>query len=271
MQVFKIALTTLVVGILALGAAAAGVVYSGAYNVAATDKHWPITYWVLNQAVHRSVERQSADIEAPELGGEQQLLAGAANFDAMCAGCHAPPGARPSVAAQGMNPEPPGLAHAGAEMSASEIYWILKHGIKASGMPAWGSTHSDADLWAMTAFVKQWPEMSETDYEQMLASAETSGIGHHAGGGGHDGGGHSDGQGDDQGGGHHNGGGKGSDGNNADHKSGGHGDGDQGGGHDDGGNKSSVGNNSDDKAGGHDDTDGRDSAADSHNDDGHAH
>ena len=66
MQVFKIALTTLVVGILALGAAAAGVVYSGAYNVAATDKHWPITYWVLNQAVHRSVERQSADIEAPE-------------------------------------------------------------------------------------------------------------------------------------------------------------------------------------------------------------
>lgn len=242
MQVLKIVLATLIVSVLALGAAAAGVIYSGAYNVAATDKHWPVTYWVLNQTVHRSIERQAAGIEAPELGGKQQLLAGAANFDAMCASCHAPPGAKPSVAAQGMYPKPPDLAHAGDEKSASEIYWILKHGIKASGMPAWGGSHSDDDLWAMTAFVKQWPEMSEADYNQMLASAETSGVGHHAGGGGGDehGDGHADEHGDE-------------------HR------GDQGSDQHDAGNQSPDDDNADDQA------DGHDSATDSHDDDGHAH
>ncbi|ROO23131.1 c-type cytochrome [Salinisphaera orenii] len=178
MQVFKIALTTLVVGILALGAAAAGVVYSGAYNVAATDKHWPITYWVLNQAVHRSVERQSADIEAPELGGKEQLLAGAANFDAMCSDCHAPPGGQQSVAARGMYPKPPELTHAAEEKSPAELFWVIKHGIKASAMPAWGASHSDEEMWAMTAFVEQLPGMSATDYRQMLQTAKAQGIGH---------------------------------------------------------------------------------------------
>jgi len=187
MKVWKTVLATLAISGLVVGLAAAGVIYSGAYNVAATAKHWPITRWVLAEAVHQSVERRAADIQAPELGGTSQLLAGAANFDAMCSGCHEPPGANPSVAAQGMYPRPPSLAEAGAHMSASEIYWILKHGIKASGMPAWGDTHSDEDLWAMTAFVKQLPDMSKANYDQMVAAADESGIGHGDGhGDGHD-------------------------------------------------------------------------------------
>ncbi len=216
MRVFKIALVTLVVSVLALGAAAAGIIYSGAYNVAATSEHWPVTRWALSQTVHRSIEQQATGIDVPELGSEDQLLAGAANFDAMCSGCHAPPGAKPSPAARGMYPAPPDLAHAGEEMAANEIYWVLKHGIKASGMPAWGPTHGDDELWAMTAFVKQWPDMSAADYDQLLAAAESSEIGH-----GHDGGSHDEGHSDS-----HGEGGKDSD-------SGGHGHGDES--HQDGG------------------------------------
>lgn len=52
-------------------------------------------------------------------------------------------------------------------------------------MPAWSSTHSDEDLWAMTAFVKQLPDLSKADYDQMVVAADASGIGHHAGGDGH--------------------------------------------------------------------------------------
>jgi len=249
MQTLKIVLVTLVVSFATVAVAAAGLVYSGAYNVAATSKHWSATHWILEKTVHRSVDAQAAGITAPRLGAEEQLLAGATNFDAMCSGCHAPPGAKPSVAAQGMYPAPPELTHAAQEKSPAEIFWVIKHGIKASGMPAWGASHSDDDLWAMTAFVKQWPDMSEADYNQMLAYAETSGIGHHAGGGGHDesqadaqndpNNTHDDGHGDDQGGGHHGGGNDGSDG---------------------------------DSASEHGSNDGRgDSAADSHDDDRHAH
>lgn len=178
MRILKTVLATLVSSLGVVIAAAGGIIYSGVYNVAATSAHWPITHWVLNQTVHRSIERQAANIAAPALGAEQQLLAGAANFEAMCSDCHAPPGQGPSVAARGMYPKPPGLAHAAHEKTASEIFWVIKHGIKTSGMPARGPTHSDDEIWAMTAFVQQLPRMSATDYRQMLATAKTRGIGH---------------------------------------------------------------------------------------------
>lgn len=185
MQTLKIVLVTLVVSFATVAVAAAGLVYSGAYNVAATSKHWSATQWILEKTVHRSVDAQAAGITAPRLGAEEQLLAGATNFDAMCSGCHAPPGAKPSVAAQGMYPAPPELTHAAQEKSPSEIFWVIKHGIKASGMPAWGTSHSDDAMWAMTAFVTQLPDMSAADYQQMLQTAEARGIGHGHGAEGH--------------------------------------------------------------------------------------
>ena len=180
MRIWKTVTATVAVSLVVVGVTAAGVIYSGAYNVAATSEHWPITRWALQTTVHRSVARQAADIDAPQLGSEAQLLAGAANFDAMCSGCHAPPGGRQSVAARGMYPRPPELTHAAEEKSASEIFWVIKHGIKASGMPAWGASHGDEELWAMTAFVEQLPDMSTADYRQMLQTAKARGIGHGA-------------------------------------------------------------------------------------------
>lgn len=182
MRTWKTVLATLVVSIATVMVATAGFIYSGAYNVAATSKHWSATQWILEKAVHRSVDTQAAGITPPKLGTEAQLLAGAANFDAMCSSCHTPPGAQPSAAAQGMSPEPPELTHAAREKTPSEIFWVIKHGIKASGMPAWGASHSDDDLWAMTAFVAQLPDMTPADYQQMLQTAEARGIGHDAGG-----------------------------------------------------------------------------------------
>lgn len=178
MPIWKTVAATLAASLVVVAASAAGVIYSGAYNVAATSEHWPITRWALQKTVHQSIARQAAGIDPPPLGGQEQLLAGAANFDAMCSACHAPPGGQQSVAARGMYPRPPGLTHAAEEKSASEIFWVIKHGIKASGMPAWGASHSDEDLWAMTAFVTQLPGMSAADYRQMLQTAEASGIGH---------------------------------------------------------------------------------------------
>ena len=182
MQIWKTVTATVAVSLVVVGVTTAGVIYSGAYNVAATSEHWPITRWVLRTTVHRSVARQASGIDAPELGSEAQLLAGATDFDAMCSGCHAPPGTRQSVAARGMYPRPPELTRAGKEKSASEIFWVIKHGIKVSGMPAWGASHGDEDLWAMTAFVEQLPDMSAADYRQMLQTANARGIGHGAGG-----------------------------------------------------------------------------------------
>ena len=177
MKTFKIVLATLVVSGLVAGATGAGIIYSGVYNGGADNHHLDATYWVLNQARKRSVAAHSADIQAPELGGHDQLVEGAAHFSEMCTGCHVPPGGQMSEAAQGMYPQPANLAESGEEMPPRQIFWTLEHGIKASGMPAWGESDGPEALWALTALIKAFPDMNGAQYQALVNEAKAKGIG----------------------------------------------------------------------------------------------
>jgi mono/diheme cytochrome c family protein len=77
----------------------------------------------------------------------------------MCTGCHLAPGMAENEMRPGMDPRPPKLAER-REIDAREDFWIIKHGIKMTAMPAWGSTHNDAQIWAMVAFLQKMPGMS---------------------------------------------------------------------------------------------------------------
>ncbi|WP_111748485.1 c-type cytochrome [Salinisphaera orenii] len=205
MRAWKIVGATLVISFLAVGVAFATVVYTGAYNVAATSKHLSVTYWTIKKTYQNSIANHASSIETPkDFGTRKQVLMGAANYKEMCSGCHTPPGGKPSAMAKGMYPLPPNLSESGEKMPANQIFWILQHGIKASGMPAWGVTHGKEELWALTAFVKKFPELDGKQYQQLLKTAEKRGIGHHMGEGGHhhgeSGGGHAHGSSE---GGHH--------------------------------------------------------------------
>jgi mono/diheme cytochrome c family protein len=72
---------------------------------------------------------------------------------------------------RGLRPQPPPLADVVPEWSTAELFWIAKHGIRMTGMPAWGPTHGDDELWAMVAFVKTLPTMSAEDYRRMEMEA----------------------------------------------------------------------------------------------------
>jgi hypothetical protein len=54
------------------------------------------------------------------------------------------------------------------------MYWVIKHGIKTSAMPAWGRTHSDARIWAMVAFIKQLPTLNPEQYLDLVAVPPSS-------------------------------------------------------------------------------------------------
>ena len=60
-------------------------------------------------------------------------------------------------------------------MSAQEIFWVINHGVKDTGMPAFGPTHDDRAMWSMTAFIKALPNLSAADYATLKESVE----GHH--------------------------------------------------------------------------------------------
>lgn len=179
-------------------AAAAGFVYSGVYNVAADEAHWPMTYGLLATLRERSIAARVGSIEVPpNLDDADRLRRGAGNYDAMCAGCHLRPGVHNSEIRKGLYPQPPDLAQAipgrdpaeaATERAAARQFWIIKHGIKASGMPAWSRGGVDDEtIWDMVALLRKLPVLDGKDYVALVASSE----GHtHAGAdGGHDHGG----------------------------------------------------------------------------------
>lgn len=157
-----------------------GFIYSGAYDIAATDPHWPIVHWGLEQVRVASIKAHAKGIFAPaELDDPAKVLAGTEHFAAHCAVCHGAPGVPKGDIAHGLYPQPPDLAQAAKRYSPAELFWILKHGIKMSGMPAW-SDHSDDELWATVAFLEKLPTMTEQDYTKlMMASIQSGGHHHH--------------------------------------------------------------------------------------------
>ena len=150
--------------LIVLAIAGLAVVYSGAYNIAATEEHASLTRWAFSTTMHNSVEARAATIEAPADFTAAQVSAGAAAYKSMCEHCHAGPGVERAEWAGGMRPTPPHLNKAAGEWRPSEIFWIVKHGVKMTGMPAFGPTHGDETLWNIAAFVKRLPATTAERY-----------------------------------------------------------------------------------------------------------
>ena len=172
-----------------IGLVGAGLfIYSGVYPIGADVPHNKLSYWLLETLRERSIARAASDIQIPNnLNTSDRLLAGGADYNDMCAGCHLKPGKKESDFTIGLYPAPPNLtatadAHGhehGSDTGSKEAaiqrqFWIIKHGIKASGMPAWGPTHSDERIWNMVAFLQRLPSLTPDQYQIVTARGNTS-------------------------------------------------------------------------------------------------
>ncbi len=148
-------------------------VWSGRYNVAATVPHWRITAWLMEEALNRSIIFHSREIQPPSLKDSKSVKIGFREYHAMCRLCHGAPGYPQTDWAEGLYPKPPDLGSKKiAQLSDAELYWVVKNGIKMTGMPGFGPTHDEEELWAMVAFVKRTPNIQAKEYEAMVREAE---------------------------------------------------------------------------------------------------
>ena len=148
-----------------------GVIFSGTYNVAATEPHAPLAAWILDTTMTYSVHHQAADIKVPDLSKPDMIETGYRHYDEMCVECHGAPGKEPEELAKGLNPPPPNLIKTVPEWTPAELFWIVKHGVRMTGMPAWGPTHSDDKLWDIVAFLEKLPTLTPAQYQAMGAKA----------------------------------------------------------------------------------------------------
>lgn len=156
----------------ALGATGgAAFVWSGLYDISATDQHLPPTYWAMDHTMRRSVARRGKTIAVPALGAPEQLERGLALYRTHCAQCHGAPGVAPEPFALGLTPLPAPLAQTAREWTPGEIYWVVRYGIKMTGMPAWEFRMSDDEIWSVVAFVRQLPYYSPEAYQRLRVAA----------------------------------------------------------------------------------------------------
>jgi len=161
-------LTTILLVASALVASALAFVYSGIFNVAADAPHAAFTSMLMETVRSRSIATRAKDIQPPPLDDSTMIATGAAHYAAMCSGCHLAPDEKESEIRAGLYPKPPDLTkHVHA--SPAEAFWVIKHGIKMSGMPAWGASHDDQSIWGLVAFLQKLPELGPDQYQELVS------------------------------------------------------------------------------------------------------
>ena len=150
---------------------AAAVVYGGLYNVASTSQHLQPTHSLLEVAMRQSVRLRARNVETPPLTDELTVLRGAACFRDKCVQCHGAPGVAQNDIGKSMQPLPGPLVDAAPRFRPRELYWVIREGIKMSGMPAWEYRLTDGELWSVVAFLQRLPELNAPQYAALVAKS----------------------------------------------------------------------------------------------------
>jgi mono/diheme cytochrome c family protein len=155
-------------------AAATAFLYAGAYDISATDQHLAPTYWILDTAMRRSVKQRAGEVNLPDLARPDQVERGRALYRRHCVQCHGAPGVAPEPFALGMTPVPANLVFTAREWPPADVFWVVKHGLKMTGMPAWKYRMSDEDIWAVVSFMRELPKLSPEAYRAISAQPEAA-------------------------------------------------------------------------------------------------
>ncbi len=159
MKKLKIALVV-VACLIVVAAGGIGFLYSGLYNVSAIPPDDPVTTWVASTTMDHSVARHARGIKPPPLSGAGLIAEGQGLYADDCASCHGDATAPPSGVGKGLRPSPPLLRESAKDWTPAELYWIVKNGIRMTGMPAWGVSYSDQDLWRVVAYTATLPDLA---------------------------------------------------------------------------------------------------------------
>ena len=171
-----------IIGLLGIvGAIAAGVYFfMGYYSISAIAADPVIVAWSLGEVRDASIKRHATDQPPASLDNPAVIQAGARAFDQRgCAACHGGPGINWAKFSEGLRPDPPDLKDIAKELSAPQIFWVVKNGINMTGMPSFGRVGADdQEIWSIAAFVKKLPSISEGDYKAWIAGAAATGSQH---------------------------------------------------------------------------------------------
>jgi mono/diheme cytochrome c family protein len=145
--------------------------FGGFYSVAGTSEEPAIVKWALIQVRTASISHHAKDTPPANIDDPAKVQAGAREFaEHGCVNCHGAPGVNWAKFSEGLHPDPPDLKDVVPEVTPSQLFWVIKNGINMTGMPGFGAAGAtDEDIWAIVAFLKKLPSVSEADYKAWTA------------------------------------------------------------------------------------------------------
>jgi cytochrome c553 len=150
----------LATGVLAVSA-------SGIMSIKASAGHWAITEWFLQFSKTRSIATHALGIDAPPLDNPLLVLRGAGYYDLGCRPCHGGAGGNVPRVGEYMLPPPPDLTVRVQTRRDAELFYVVRHGIKLTGMPAWPTVNREDEVWAMVAFLRRLPRLGDEEYQRL--------------------------------------------------------------------------------------------------------
>jgi cytochrome c553 len=169
----RIRLRRISAGAAVLAAAALFVAWAGIIDIRASTGHWRVTDWFLHWVMRSSVRTAALGGHAPRFTAAMLPLA-AGHYETGCAGCHGSPAMPRPAAVENMLPPPPNLLHVNATWNDAELFEIVKYGVRYTGMPAWPSLERDDEVWAMVAFLREYPSLDQAAYQRLAGFSATA-------------------------------------------------------------------------------------------------
>jgi mono/diheme cytochrome c family protein len=161
----------LIVGLLLAVGIPMVAIYTGSINMGASQEPNRLEKVIGTMAWENCMRTHASDAKNPYGNDAKALQAGLGHYQENCVVCHAAPGLESSEIAKGMNPAPPMLDDV-EDMNDGHLFWLIKNGIRMTGMPAFGSTHSDDEIWEMVGFVRHLTKLTPQEREMLQSSVE---------------------------------------------------------------------------------------------------
>jgi len=146
-------------------------VKSGMFNVGATSPHTKFTTWLTHETMIQSVGRHSKGIEAPAAFSPAQIEAGFCAYETHCVACHGAAGVARQQWVSGMEPQPPYLLDVTRQFRPRELFWIVRNGIKMTGMPSWRNAMSEQETWDVVAWIEASKALPPQTYVRWRSQA----------------------------------------------------------------------------------------------------
>lgn len=151
------------------------IAWLGLIDIRASSGHWRVTNWFLHWVMGSSVRTAAIGVEVPDLDNPAYLPLAAGHYETACADCHGSPERDRSPTVLAMLPPPPDLKDVVGLWSDAELFEIVRHGVRYTGMPAWPAANRDDEVWALVAFLRRYREFDAAEYRRLRAGSDRPG------------------------------------------------------------------------------------------------